>query len=74
MNVLDTNNIVKKVKYGEVMLWTMFGTFNKYCMSFEPELLNNGLRKFYLYASAMTKNDIILCDVWAKMLKTGKPV
>ncbi len=47
----------------------MSGAFNKYCMSYEPDCLNNGLRKFYLKASAMTKNDIVLCDIWAKALE-----
>lgn len=54
------------------MAWSVFGCFNKYCMTFEPELLNKELRKFYLKASAMTKNDIILCDVLTDMLASGK--
>ena len=56
------------------MLWVGSGAFNMYCMSYEPDCLNRGMRKFYLKASAMTKNDIILCDVWAKMLEKQMPL
>lgn len=43
-------------------------------MGLEPDCMNNSFRRFYMKASAMTKNDALLCDVWAKMLKDGKPV
>jgi hypothetical protein len=70
--MLDTRNIFKKVKYGEVLLWTIGGTFNKYCMSFEPDCLTPSFRNFYQKAAAMTKNDIKLCDIWSKMVEQGK--
>lgn len=72
MNILDSRNIIKKIKYGEVMLWAIAGTFNKYCMSFEPYCLNDSFRKFYIRAAAMTKVDVQLCDIWAKMVENGK--
>jgi hypothetical protein len=41
-------------------------------MSYEPECLSKGMVKFFFRVSAMTPNDGILCDIWAKMLATGK--
>jgi hypothetical protein len=73
LNMLDVRGIFKKFSYGEFIPWVFAATFNKYCMSYEPECLNNGFRKFYLKAAAMTYNDIKLTEVWAKMLKDGKP-
>lgn len=74
MSMLDSRGIFKKFKYGELIPWIGASSFTMYCMGWEPDCLNNSFRKFYLKASAMTTNDIILCDVWAKMLKHGKPV
>ena len=71
--MLDCRNLFKKFKYGELIPWVGAGTFTMYCMAWEPELLNVPFRKFYQRAAAMTTNDIILCDVWAKMYKDGKP-
>ena len=72
MNILDSRNIFKKFKYGELVIWSLCGTFNKYCMSYEPYCLAPSFRKFYINAASMTKNDIILCDIWAKMLESGR--
>jgi hypothetical protein len=71
MNMLDSRNIIKKFKYGELILWSICGTFNKYCMSFEPYCLTNSFRNFYIKAAAMTKADIVLCDIWAKKMELG---
>lgn len=68
MTMLERHGIMKKINYFEVFAWAFMGCFNKYCMSYEPDCLNKGLVKFYLKASAMTHNDIILCDVWARTL------
>ncbi|CDW74092.1 UNKNOWN [Stylonychia lemnae] len=68
VNMLEKRGIIKKINGFEVWAWAVMGCFNKYCMSYEPECLNNGFRKFYLKASAMTQNDIIMCDTWAKSL------
>ena len=70
--MLDSRGIVKKIKYGEVLLWTISGTFNKYCMSYEPDNLAPSIRKFYLNASAMTKADIRMCEIQAQMLRLGR--
>ena len=72
MNILDSRGIFKKFKYGEVLVWTISGTFNKYCMSFEPDCLAPSIRNFYTKASLMTKEDIRLCEIWAEMVKKGK--
>ena len=66
--MLERHGIMKKINYFEVFAWAVMGCFNKYCMSYEPDCLNKGLIKFYLKASAMTHNDIILCDAWARTL------
>ena len=66
--------MAKRITYGEVLLWIVSATFNMYCMGWEPDCMNNSFRRFYMKASAMTKNDALLCDVWAKMLKDGKSV
>ena len=67
--MLEVRNLFKKIKYGEVAMWSVMGCFNKYCMSYEPECLNNSFRNFYIKASAMTKNDLIVCDIWAETLR-----
>lgn len=54
MTMLDTKGYIKKIKNFEVWAWAVMGCFNKYCMSYEPECLNKGLRKFYIKAAAMT--------------------
>jgi len=66
--MLDKRGIIQKINGFEVWAWAVMGCFNKYCMSYEPECLNNGFRKFYQNASNMTLNDKILCDSWAKSL------
>ena len=66
--MLEKRGIIKKYNYFETLAWAVMGCFNKYCMSYEPECLNPGFRKFYLKAADMQKNDIILCDAWAKTL------
>ena len=66
--MLEKRGIIKTINYFETFLWAICGCFNKYCMSYEPECLNPGLRKFYIKAAAMTQNDLILCDAWAKTL------
>ena len=48
------------------------GCFTKYCMSCEPECLNDGFRGFYHKYSKMTRNDTDLCTVWATMTDMGK--
>jgi len=45
--MLDKREIIKKINGFEVWAWAVMGCFNKYCMSYEPECLNNGFRKFY---------------------------
>jgi hypothetical protein len=70
--MLDSRGIFKKFKYGELIPWVLGCSFTLYCMAWEPDTMNNSLRKFYLKGSSMTQNDIILCDTWAKMLKDGK--
>jgi hypothetical protein len=74
LNILDKRNIVKKFKYGELIPWVGSSTFTMYCMAWEQDCLEPSFKKFYLKASAMTPNDIILCDVWNKMLIDGKRV
>jgi len=66
--MLEARGYIKKYNYFETFAWAIMGTFNKYCNAYEPDCLNPGLRKFYTKASDMTKNDIILCDAWAKSL------
>ena len=66
--MLDKRGIFKKIKYGEVGIWSVVACFNKYCLSYEQDCLNPGLSKFYIKASDMTKNDLIMCDIWAKSL------
>lgn len=72
MNMIEKKGIMNKIKYSEILMWTIMGCFNKYCMSFEPDCLNNSFRKFYLKASCMTPNDVELCNIWAEMVKNGK--
>ena len=69
MTMLESHGLIKKIKNFEVWAWAVMGCFNKYCMSYEPDCLNKGLRKFYLKAADMSRNDIILCDAWATRLK-----
>lgn len=66
--MLEKREIFKKVKYGEVAMWSVMACFNKYCMSYEGDCLNPSFRRFYLKAADMTKNDVLLCDLWAKRL------
>lgn len=70
--MLDSRGIIKKFKHAEVLFWSVQATFTKYCMSYEPELLNAGFKKMYLKTGNMTKNEIILCDIWERMLANGK--
>lgn len=65
LNMLEKRGLITKFKYGEVIAWVLMGCFNKYCMSFEPELLNDSFRGFYHKYSAMTRNDTELCGLWA---------
>lgn len=66
--MLETRGIIKKINLFEVYAWAVLGCFNKYCMSYEPDCLNNGFRKFYIRAADMTENDLIMCDIWTKTL------
>ena len=72
LNILDKKGYFKKFKYGELIPWVMSASFCKYCMAIETDCLGSAMRKFYLKASAMTTNDIILCEVWNKMKAAGK--
>ncbi len=66
--MLESRGIIKKYNYFETFAWAFMGTFNKYCNAYEPENLNPSFRKFYNRAADMSKNDLILCDAWAKSL------
>lgn len=66
--MLEKRGFIKKINYFETFAWAFMGCFNKYCMSYEADCLNPGFRKFYIKAAAMTRNDIDLCDIWAKTL------
>ena len=68
INMLEKRGVLKKINYFDVFAWCVMACFNKYCMSYEPECLNKGFRNFYLKAANMSKNDILLCDAWAKSL------
>ena len=74
LNMLHSRGIFRKFKYGEMIPWVLGSTFTMYCMAWEPECLSDSFRKFYLRVSSMTKNDVMLTDIWAKMLRDGKNV
>jgi len=68
-NAMEKHGIRCKIPYGEQLVFSIAGCFNKYSMAYEQELLNPGLRKFYENASLMSKNDKILIECWHKMLQ-----
>jgi hypothetical protein len=70
--MLDVREIFKKIAYGEVAIFTTMGTFLKYCMSYETDCLDPAFAKFYATASAVTKNDLKLIEIWNLSLKGGK--
>jgi hypothetical protein len=72
LNSLEFHGIITKIPYGEQLLFTVCGTFNKYCFSYESSLLDPGLRKFYQNASMMSKNDIKFLKIWNTMHDLGK--
>jgi hypothetical protein len=45
--MLQKRGLFKKFAYGEVISWAIMGCFTKYCMSCEPECLNDSFRGFY---------------------------
>lgn len=55
-----------------MLSWALMLCFNKYLMSFEPELLNDSVRGFFLKYSGMTKNDTELCGLWSVLAAEGK--
>jgi hypothetical protein len=70
--MLDVRNIFKKINNGEVAIFTIMGTFLKYCMSYETDLLSPAFSKFYASAANLSKNDLKLIEIWNLTLKEGK--
>ena len=66
--MLEKRGIIKKFDYFEVLLWNIMITFNQYTVSYEADVMNPSWVKFQHKFSRMTKNDILLCDLWAKSL------
>jgi hypothetical protein len=64
LNVLKKRGLDLRFKYGEVVVWSIMGCFNKYLMSYEPECLNPSFRAFYWKYSQQTRNDFELCGLW----------
>jgi hypothetical protein len=54
VSMLDSRGIIKNFNNSEVLFWSVQATFTKYCMSYEPELLNPGFKKMYLKTGNMT--------------------
>ncbi|CDW79410.1 UNKNOWN [Stylonychia lemnae] len=68
VTMLERRGIIKKYDYFEVLLWNIMITFNQYTVSYEADVMNPTFLKFQHRFSQMTKNDILLCDLWAKSL------
>jgi hypothetical protein len=72
LNLLQKRGLFYKFPYGEVLTWALMGTFTKYCMSYEPECLNESFRGFYHRYSAMSDNDTEFCTLWSVIGDAGK--
>ena len=51
--------------------WVLSATFNKYCMAIETDCLGPTMLKFYTKAADLTKNDLLLIQVWNRMKTNG---
>ena len=73
INMGEHKNVIPKSKHKYVIIWVVFNIFLQSCMGLQQDILNLGLFKFYKKWSIMTKNDLLLADVWKKMLNDRVP-
>jgi hypothetical protein len=63
MSLLDQNNIVHKVKHGEVYVFYVIATFLVYMFYYEYEGFPQGAQKIFLHAWGDYKNDHRMVDI-----------
>jgi hypothetical protein len=73
INMGEANGIVPKSKHKYLIIWVFASTFLQCCMSFQQDLLNKGLFKFYYKWAFLSNQDQALCITWGRMLDDRVP-
>jgi hypothetical protein len=60
----ETNKVIPTVHNKGIWLWVITNVIMQTQFGMQSDILNPGMKKFYLNWSAMEKNDKALVDVW----------
>jgi len=63
-NYLVEQGYIKKIKYGEVLLFAFCASFLMTCHAYEPEVLDKGYSKFLTRFASLKPNDGLFLELW----------
>ena len=71
ISVSENKEYIPKIANKAIIMWVVANVFVQSQYGMQPDILNNGLSKFYKTWSNQTPNDYAFRGVWIKMLSDG---
>lgn len=66
---LIINKKIRKIPFDYVLLFGLTNMLTGYAFAWEPDLLPNGINKFYMQSCQMNSNDKIFREAWIEKKK-----
>ena len=72
INLAEGTGTVPKIAYKDFYMWLGANLLTQYFLSCEKDVLNGGIKSFYVHWAQMTPNDKIQVEVWHRMRADNK--